>query len=150
MTGWELLAADLLTYLPTLSGLTESGSVSRGQSDSRGQLLNFATVGDDGDGNGGFYEQSHDAPGVMTQETGTVLVRLVSRSGDPGLVDRSTTANGWVDALRARFASQAFKVAGPLPQGSSVSVGRVDVRAVKSKQGAAMDLLAAVNYTTFQ
>lgn len=143
MNGWRVVHDDLLTFLPTLVGLTDPDAVSDGPSISHGERLNYASVGDDGDGGRGFYEQDYENESMIA-ETGEVAVRLVSRSGDTDLATLHDTVDGWVMALRMHYA--ADKRVGDLAQSSVVRVGRVLVQGTQTPNGAIAVHQVAVAY----
>lgn len=144
MTGWQQVHTWLLGYLPTLTGLTNT--VFDGAVLTRDDMTAYAIVGDDGEGNAGFFEQDYDLE-PMVSETGEVNVRLIGRTGETDLSAVRDAAKAWVDSLRAAVAADKT-LDGLLSQGSTVSVGRVDVRQLQTKAGALVDFLVSVRYFT--
>lgn len=147
MTVWEIVHTDATTFLATLTGL--AGNVFDGPTVDRDDLTGWAVVGDDGEGNAGSFTQDYDSE-ALNSETGEVNIRFVARSGDndaASLAALRQAAQSWVDSLRTHY--KADKTLGRvLTQGSTVNVGRTDVRQLQTKGGALVDLVVAVNYFT--
>src|SRR4051794_28044932 len=104
MTGWETVHTDALIFLATLTGLT-LGNVYDGPGVNNDEHISWASVGDDGAGNAGSFEQDYDSEALVS-ETGEVNVHFVARSGDtdaPSLAALRQAVESWVDSLRAHY-----------------------------------------------
>lgn len=146
MAGWDLVQADLLTYLPTLTGLSAS-TVFDGPAVTKDSLTAFAEVGDDGTGNAGFFQQEDIDVDALVTEEGEVTCRLVAQGGATDLATLRATAKAWLNSLRTKYRADKT-LSGALKQGSVVAVGRTDIRQIQNSDGAAVELIVAVRYLT--
>lgn len=148
MTGWTLVKRDLLSFLPTLSGLDVAGAVTSGASLSGSGFTGYAEVAGNGDDeSGGYYEQDYDSVDGLVAETGEVYVRLVARSGDTDLDALQDQIDAWVTSLRQHYRADKT-LGGALMQSSTVSVGRCDVEQGQTDKGGLARNTVAVRYQT--
>lgn len=145
MTGWGEVKAFLLLTLPNLSGLDELDAVWDGPAVSSGLPFNYAEVGHDGETGRGFYELDHED--VLTSESGEVMLRLTARSGETDVDALQDVVDGWVSQLQDIFHADKT-LGGVLKQSSTVTVGRVDMNAAQSRDGAIVQNTVAVRYFT--
>lgn len=146
MTGWASVKSDLLTYLPTLAGL---GEVSNGPRLSKSSTPTFAEVGGSADDPaGGYYDADDDSVDGLLRETGEVRVRFVARTGNTGDIDAlQASIDGWITELRSHYKADQT-LAGALLQGSTVTVGRVDIQHAQTPSGVFVENTASIRYLT--
>lgn len=147
MSGWDAVYDDLLTFVPTLTGLSAS-LVFDGPPLTTVTPPLFAVIGDNGDGDGGFFNQSEPQSDTFVVEEGELRCLFVAQSGDEGsLSTLRASMNGWLNGLRAHFHGDST-LGGALRPGSTVSVGRVEPSQRQNKQGAVVMAVVTVAYTT--
>jgi hypothetical protein len=141
---WDGVYSWLLTFLPTISGL--AGNVYDGTPLTQAQLLTYASLGEEDPA--GFSEEDPSEPiDTFDAETGEVMVRFVSRSGDKDPAPHRVVTKAWVDALRAGIRADVT-LGGTLRQGSVASVGRVETRHHKTPNGVRVERVVSVRYQT--
>lgn len=144
MTGWNIVYGDLLTFLPTLDGLTDS--TFDGPANVEVTPGNFAVVGDDNTGNAGTWTQTEGDLDVLIEESGEVLLLLVAQTGDTDLAPLRAQVKTWTDALTAHY--RANKTISGALKGGSVSVARVEPSQRRNTKGAVVEAVVAVGYFT--
>lgn len=149
MSGFTLVKQHLLTYLPTLSGLTDPDAVGNGARLAQSDLTGYAEVGGNAsDTNAGSFRQTDDEIDTLVTEEGEVTVRFTARSGSTGdLATLESTCEGWVTSLRQHVKADQT-LGGVLMQGSAVNLGRVDVGEAQTQEGAIVTYTVAVSYIT--
>lgn len=142
MTGWDAVYGYLLTYLPTVVGTVYDGTPI---TKTPGQQ--FAIVGENGDGDAGFYTYEPQDMDALLREAGSVNVRFVAQSGDVDLPSLRLIISGWSTTLRTHLSGNQT-LSGVLKQGSVVKLDRVDIGQPQTTKGAVVDAIATVSYVT--
>lgn len=142
-TQWPLLAARLVSLLPTLSGWS-AVEVFDGPPVTGDVPGDYCTVGYVEDDTAGTYtDDLGDFGNAFSTENGLVRCQLVCGTGDVDLPSMRSRAFGYLDTLRAALRSDP--TAGVLPAGSTTAL-TVDVLSSQNQAGSAQALVFSITY----
>lgn len=137
---WDDVYAWALAQAAGLAGVER---VYDGQPRQEPSEKKYAVVG--GEDPAGTYEQAAEDIDTLTAESGEVVIKVVSRSGEEDLSPHRVTTKAWVDSLAATVNAD-MTLGGILRAGSTAYV-RADVRQVTAG-GAYVERVITVTYGT--
>lgn len=138
---WDDVYAWVLTEAATLAAIER---VYDGPPRQDPTEQKYAIVG--GDDPAGTFVQDADPVDTFTGESGDIVLRLISRSGDDDLTPHRATTKTWVDTFTA--AVNGDQTLGHLlRQGSTAHISRVETRQVTSG-GVYVERAVTLSYTT--
>lgn len=142
---WPTVAAHLLQVLPALPGWSEV-PVYDGVRNVSDAPQGYATVGYGSESNAGNYVTQQTPDGFRRQETGTVIVEIVTVSPDGDVADVRNRLFGLLDAFDT-YIRNTRTLTGTLSDEGTVDL-TVDLQPVSNRAGTALTAVASVNYTT--